>query len=122
MAITGIDTIVLQVSDLQRSLAFYRDALGLDFTQRSERAAETTLGGVQLLLHVDFDPSIQAKPRGAGIGLHFAVPDADACYNDLLTRGVQITEPPANEPWGREFAVLDPDGYGLEIIGPATPT
>lgn len=29
-----------------------------------------------------------------------------------------LKEKPENHPWGREFSVVDPDGYEIEILGP----
>ena len=120
--IQKIDTITFRVVDLQRSLHFYGEILDLKFSQQSASAAEILLNGVRLLLHVDTDPSLKdsSAPRGAGMDLHFWVSDVDACYQKLLRRGVHLDEQPANHPWGREFAVKDPDGYRIELIGPST--
>jgi catechol 2,3-dioxygenase-like lactoylglutathione lyase family enzyme len=53
MSVQGFHTIVLQVSDLPRSIAFYEAALGLSFARQSDRAAQAKLGPSALLLHVE---------------------------------------------------------------------
>ena len=116
--IKGFDTVTLQVASVERALLFYRDALGIEFSRRSDRAADALVGGVRLLLHEDFDPSLKTERRGAGVGLHLSVLDVDACFEALRERGVVAEEEPENHPWGREFTVRDPDGYEIEFIGP----
>ena len=117
--IESLSTITLQVANLKRSLAFYRDGLGLDFADASQRSAQALVGDVCLLLHEDFDPTLKDKPRGAGIDLHFSVADVDACFEALSKSGLRPENPPEDHPWGREFAIKDPDGYEIEFIGPS---
>jgi uncharacterized glyoxalase superfamily protein PhnB len=45
------------------------------------------------------------------------VPDADTYYAKLRERGIEVIEPPRDQPWGRHLAVIDPDGYKIEILG-----
>ena len=117
-SITGFETITLQVADLGRSLLFYTNFLGLEFSDRSQRSASALVGGVRLLLHEDFDPSLKGERRGAGVGVHFSVKDVDALHRDLQKRGLMV-DLPETHPWGREFSLKDPDGYEIEFISPA---
>ena len=116
--ILSFETITLQVSDLGRSLLFYTNILGLKFPERSQHSASTLIGGIRLLLHEDFDPSLKGTRRGAGVGLHFAVDDIDAFHRELQNRGLAV-DLPQTHPWGREFSLVDPDGYEIEFISPA---
>ncbi len=119
MAIERFTTITLQVSDVERSLQFYRDGLGLSFNPAtSESAVGAEVGGVFLLLHKDFEPGLQGKERGVGIELHFGVPDADVYFTELRQRGIQPYGEPEDQPWGRVFSVGDPDGYEIEFVAP----
>ena len=117
-SITGFETITLQVADLGRSLLFYTNFLGLEFSERSQKSASALVGGVRLLLHEDFDPSLKGERRGAGIGIHFSVKDVDALHRELQKRGLMV-DLPETHPWGREFSLKDPDGYEIEFISPA---
>ena len=118
--IDGISTILLQVSRMKRSMKFYRNGLGIRFDpkQCDDSCAYTKVGQTGFLLHTDYDPSLKQSRRGAGIAVHFSVPDVDAYWSALKKRGVPLKEKPENHPWGREFSVLDPDGYEIEILGP----
>jgi predicted enzyme related to lactoylglutathione lyase len=115
--IERLTTITLQVSDVGRSLHFYRDGLGLVFDPpTSESAVGAVVGDVFLLLHKDFEPGLDKKERGVGVELHFGVDDADAYLAQLQARGVKAHAEPKDQPWGRVFSVRDPDGYAIEFL------
>jgi catechol 2,3-dioxygenase-like lactoylglutathione lyase family enzyme len=117
--IRGIRNVFLQVSDFDRSLKFYRDALGLKIRRFADDAcAAVVLGGTEFMIHEDFDPKLKKARRGAGFTLHFEVSDADRFCARLRKRGVEPRHEPEDRPWGREFSVVDPDGYRLEFVGP----
>ncbi len=115
-----IDEILIQVADVQRSVKFYRDGLGIHLKPAvyGDNSFEGRIGGVRFLLHPDFDSSLKNARRGVGIHIHFWIPDADAYYDRLRRKGIQIVEPLEDRPWGRHLAVVDPDGYRIEILGP----
>ncbi len=119
---TGIErftTITLQVADVDRSVRFYRDALGLPFdAETSSNAIGAAVGEVFFLLHKDFEPGLEGKERGVGIELHFGVPDADAFIAELRAHGIEPHGEPQDQPWGRVFSVSDPDGYAIEFVAP----
>lgn len=104
----------LGVRDFERSRAFY-ELLGAEFG--SDDAAggivSATVGGIRLI----FEAS-PGNPPGTGPYLLFDVTDADALYAELRDAGYTIVDPPKDEPWGRQFNVLDPDGYSIAFIGP----
>lgn len=114
--IRSFDTLLLQCSDMPRSLRFWRDALGLPFekTDCGDDSFEAA-GGVRILLHPDFDESIRGSRRDATVA-QFQVDDADAWYEELRRRGVDPGRPPRDAPWGRFFGVSDPDGYRVSFV------
>jgi catechol 2,3-dioxygenase-like lactoylglutathione lyase family enzyme len=118
MAVEGLHTIVLQVSDLEASIAFHESALGVRFSRPSARAAGAKLGHTSLLLHVEHE----ALPpqRGAGVHINFSVPDAAMHRAELEGKGLRPGALSAR-PWGLQFALSDPDGYVLEFLGPSRP-
>lgn len=120
--VQGLAEILIQVSDVGRSLNFYRDRLGIPFTRTvyGDDSFEAKVGQVRIVLHPDFDESVKKKDaeRGAGILIHLWVVDADEYCEELRRRKVAIVEEPEDRPWGRHFAVIDPDGYRIHILGP----
>src|SRR5262245_22438295 len=115
MAVQGLHTLVLQVSDLDVSLAYYETALGVRFARQSERAVQAKVGAFTLLLHRDYEPL--PERRGAGVHINFAVGDAAAHHAELSARGLAPSAI-AVKPWGAQFSATDPDGYVLEFLGP----
>jgi methylmalonyl-CoA/ethylmalonyl-CoA epimerase len=109
--IAGVGQISIRVHDLERAVAFYRDALGLDYLFTAGALAFLTCGDLRLML---------GKPEAAEFDhpsstLYFRVEDIHAAREDLAGRGVQfIDEPhliarmPDHELWMTFFR--DPDG------------
>jgi predicted enzyme related to lactoylglutathione lyase len=119
-AVQRVAEILIQVSDVERALTFYRDGLGIPFeaTGHGDDSFEAKVGEVRLLLHPDFDDSLKDAKRGAGVLVHLWVADSDAYCGEIRARGIAIAEEPEVRPWGRHFSVVDPDGYRIHILGP----
>lgn len=108
--------ILLHPADLDRSRAFYRDALGLAIVREFETPAGTAtvffLGGGYL----------EVSGHGAdhpadGLRLWLQVRDVEAAHAELRDRGVKITREPRREPWGLvEMWVADPDGIAICVV------
>lgn len=111
--VTGLRGIWLGVRDFSATRAFY-ELLGARFNvEPLDGMMQATLGGVRLNFERGTGPA-----EGAGAFLLFDVADVDTLHNALGTRGYRVLGEPRDEPWGRQFNVLDPDGYPLAFIGP----
>jgi catechol 2,3-dioxygenase-like lactoylglutathione lyase family enzyme len=112
---------MLLVSDLERSLAWYRDILGFVVAEELRRdgavvAAQLKAGKVQFLLEQDPDRTAD-RPRGHGIRLYCATrQNVNRLAVAIQERGGTILEAPDDSHGGRDFAVLDPDGYAISIF------
>ncbi|TMM12266.1 MAG: VOC family protein [Actinobacteria bacterium] len=108
--------LLLRPTDLERSLAFYRETLGLaiyrEFGEGDHRGVVFFLGGGLL------EVSGRAEaPAGPNLAMWLQVRDVDAAHDELAAKGVTVLRPPVTEPWGlREMWVSDPDGLALAII------
>ena len=112
-AATRLRGVWLGVKDIDATRAFYEHA-GAQFEDDMTGMVHATLGGVQLIIETS-----PANPHpGSGYFLLFDVTDADALYAELQGAGYAVQGPPMDEQWGRQFNVLDPDGYQLAFIGP----
>ena len=117
---------MIRVFDLDRSLAFYREAFGLELVERLDFEDFTLAylrndeNDFELELTWNHD---QAEPYGHGSGYgHLAVVVEDlaaehARLEDLghSPRGVVEMEH-AGKPLAKIFFVSDPDGYAIEVI------
>ena len=111
---TRLRGIWLGVTDMESSRAFYEE-LGAHFhdEESSDGIVYATLGGARLIFE-----TLPAASRSDGLYLLFDVTDADVLFRELESNGREIVMPPKNEPWGRQFNVLDPDGHSIAFIGP----
>ena len=109
---------MIPTHDLERAIAFYRDALGLPllFTAPPQMAF-FQCGTVRLLVGVRADSRIDHPIAG----VYFDVDDIDATYATLASRGVTfaakphvVHRMPASELWLAEFG--DPDGNALALM------
>jgi lactoylglutathione lyase len=109
------------VSDMPRSVRFYRDVVGLKLRFESEHWSEFDTGATTLALHVAGDgPAASAGSTAAG-GCHIGlgVEDLDAFHARLVAQGVRCVQPPKLEDFGGRLAkYLDPDGLGISVSGP----
>jgi catechol 2,3-dioxygenase-like lactoylglutathione lyase family enzyme len=143
----GVHHLGLTVSDIERSVHFYRDVLGLTLLRRRSADADylarqtgypgvrleaasfqlAPAGGlvlelVQYLTHAgaETDP---ATNRAGNTHLCFRVDDIRRAYDALLARGVRFRTPPVAITAGPNeggFAVYlsDPDHYTIELFQP----
>ena len=114
--LTQVSVVMLGVRDLTRSLAFYRDQLGLKVQSEIPGFAFLNAGAVTLCLS---EPAAKHRGQIAGAGeVVFSVEDVSAAYQALLGKGVQFThEPRSITPTARVANFDDPDGNHLSIIG-----
>jgi methylmalonyl-CoA/ethylmalonyl-CoA epimerase len=89
--LTRIGQIAINVRDLQRAVAFYRDTLGMRFLfQAPGGLAFFDVGGVRLMLGV---PEKAEFDHPASV-LYYRVPDIGAAYETLTGRGVTFIDQP----------------------------
>jgi uncharacterized glyoxalase superfamily protein PhnB len=115
----------LWVSDMNRSIAFYRDVAGWE-VQRVEPLDQPTFaslkrGDMGLMLSPfseSFDgwpmvEAVQARRGQAGaVSFYIEAGDIEAEYEQARAAGANIVDPLADRPWGqREFTMTDPDGF-----------
>jgi catechol 2,3-dioxygenase-like lactoylglutathione lyase family enzyme len=114
------------IDDYDRSLAFYRDALGMEVTMEAGDGIYAELGGGGAILSLyrrDLMQQVVADARlttGSGPVVTFEVDDVDATYVALRGRGVEfLTEPHDQPAWMiRVCHLADPDGNVIEINAP----
>lgn len=116
----------LFVSDLLRSVEFYRSVLGFEVGRHGEDYASVRDGDVVLGLALvanlpksdgpGFTQARLAGDRGAGVEIVLEVDDLSAAAARVIAAGYPISEPPQRRPWGlTDFRLFDPDGYYLRI-------
>ncbi|KPF88073.1 glyoxalase [alpha proteobacterium AAP38] len=112
---------MVRVTDLEQSLDFYCNKLGLKELRRMENqagrftliflAADET-PDAQVELTYNWDPEVYAGGRNFG-HLAFEVDDIYATCQSLLDKGVTINRPPRD---GRMAFVRSPDNISIELL------
>lgn len=123
----------IQVRDVDRSLAFYRDLLGMQVLRR-QRVPETggewvelKSGGSDALLELNWYPEGSQHFRGPYANgdeldhIAFECDDARSAFDRLLAQGARPGLSPFLEGKTWLAYVVDPDGIWIELYSPADP-
>ena len=120
----------LYVLDQNAAIDFYVNVLGLEVTADVDYGFMRWLTvGVpgdtrQIMLELPgppaHDPATadavrQLVAKGGGGWLAFQVTDVDAVHEELVAKGVEITDPPTDRDYGRDFGARDPFGNRLRF-------
>ena len=114
---TGIIT-----SNFQETKEFYTKTLGLrvDFENDFYLLLGSEAGDqISFLLpnHPSQKPIFQSAFEGQGVYITVEVPDVDKEYERIKALEVDIAIELRNEEWGdRHFAIVDPNGIGIDIV------
>jgi catechol 2,3-dioxygenase-like lactoylglutathione lyase family enzyme len=120
-----ISVITLGVSDMQRSVRFYRDGLGLPMRDDKPPVAYFQLHGTWLALfprdHLARYAHVPPEGNGfTGVTLSCNVTsqqEVDQTIEQAATAGATVVRPPAEVGWGGYVGwFADPDGYLWEIV------
>jgi catechol 2,3-dioxygenase-like lactoylglutathione lyase family enzyme len=111
-----LEVVILPVSDIDASIAFYRDKVGfhLDHDTKTEQmhVVQLTPRGSGCSIVFGDLPAQRAMAPGSMHGLQLVVADANAARQELLGRGVECSEIVVFSPedGGTFFGFSDPDG------------
>ena len=119
-AVLQLTYVIVLCDDMVRMKAFYRDLFDFAVDSESETSLALRAGSVLLGLRQrtrGYDGQ-GVRPELPGVQIAFLVspPEVDLCYEQLVTKGVKILEPPTDQPRGhRTVYFADPEGNMLEI-------
>ncbi len=123
MQLSSPDYVILIVKNLDRSLRFYTQVLGLRLGHRSGDYAQLDTGATRLSL---YERGAMAKTLGMelespqlnapGFEIGFKVTDVDRAFDELVARGGVPAAAPTDRFWGQRTAYIrDPDGHLIEL-------
>src|SRR5438445_2692946 len=120
----------IQVRNLERSISFYRDVLGMRVVRRQRvpetdgEWAELRSAGSKQMLELNWYPDgskFFTGPYRNGDELDhiaFACADVERAYGELIAKGARSGHPPFAEGGSMLACVEDPDGIWIELSGP----
>jgi len=106
--------VMIVVRDMERSVAFYRDVLGLKLLIHQDNWSQFDAGNIIIGLHPEGDEVKVSPTTGMSIGIY--VDDMDKSVAEIRRRLAKIAVGPRPEPFGRWALLFDPDGYSIQII------
>jgi catechol 2,3-dioxygenase-like lactoylglutathione lyase family enzyme len=122
--------LVVTVTDFERALAIYRDALGLaqveDYSTPTSRVVVLNAGRATIELadaaHAQYVDEVEVGRRTAGtIRLAFEVADTRAATHAVLAAGATLVAEAVVTPWDTSNSRLESgEGFQLTLFGPPT--
>ena len=112
--VSRVSVVYLYVSDMERSLGFYRDLLGIPL-EGDDDWTEATLGGTRFALHATHEGIGELSAGTIHVSLEVA--DVDSAEERLRAEGVETRET-MRDDWGTAVEVVDPDGYRVYLFQP----
>ena len=113
----------MRVSDMQQTIAFYTDVLGLEVLERKTSPRGSHLAFLkapnseELIELCSFPASGAVQVQEDLVHLAFEVDDLDRTIDELNAKGIPITDGPTTASSGSRFIFIDaPDGYEIELI------
>lgn len=114
-----IDQLLLAVEDLEASIAFYRDTLGLALLDATGSAATFATGNVKLVLQEWRALADHFPARRNGYLTVFHVDDIEASYRELARRGLTFQGNVGYSDIGGSVRFADPTGYVFCLYQPS---
>ena len=120
MNIKRIGNIILEVKDLDASIKFYHEILGMPI--KNERRNWVDLGqesgGVLSLHPASITTSHTSSSKENGILIGLTVGDLHSAINDLNEANVEVYRDIQERQTGKNAVILDPDGYMISLFEP----
>ena len=110
---------IIFVSDMRRSVSFYRDVLGLPLKFESPGWTEFATEGATLALHASEEPAADAgHPQALVAGRcrpGLSVPDLDEFHASMVEQDVPCLQEPKQVFGARVAQYADPDGLAISV-------
>jgi catechol 2,3-dioxygenase-like lactoylglutathione lyase family enzyme len=119
-AVQQLTYVIILCEDLDRMKAFYRGLFAFEVDSESETGLALRAGSVLLALRKrtrGYDGSgLRTDLPGVQIAFLVSPAEVDLCYDQLVAAGVEILDPPTDQPRGhRTVYFADPEGNMLEV-------
>lgn len=119
MNIKRVGNVILAVKDLDKSIKFYNEIIGLPIRQQRRSWVDLGSKGALLSLH---PASLTATHSGTsienGVAIGFIVGDVKSAVEELRSKGVKIYRDVVDRDAGKNAIILDPDDYMISLFEP----
>jgi len=118
--IKRVGNVILAVKDLDKSVEFYHNILGLPIKNQRRTWVDLGQSGALISLH---PASLTAKHIGNslenGIVIGFVVGDVKSAIDELVSKGVKVYREIVDRDTGKNAIILDPDEYMISLFEPS---
>ncbi|MGY5149205.1 MAG: VOC family protein [Candidatus Nitrosopumilus sp. bin_68KS] len=119
MNIKKVGNVILAVKDIDKSIQFYHELIGLPIKNQRRSWVDLGTSGAMLSLH---PASLTAQHVGSsidnGITIGFLVGDVQSAVDELKEKGVRIHRDIVDREAGKNAVILDPDDYLISLFEP----
>ena len=119
MNIKKVGNVILAVNDLDKSLQFYHEIIGLPIKKQRRTWIDLGTSGALLSLH---PASLTEQHVGSsienGITIGFLVGDLKSALDELREKGVKIHRDIVEKDAGKNAVIMDPDEYLISLFEP----
>lgn len=119
MEIRHLGSVIVAVSNLEKSLAFYHEIIGLPVKQKRENWVELARGGASVILHPASKPINTGTSIDNGIVIGLVVGDIESAVQELKSKNVPVYRDIVSHKVGKNCIVLDPDKYMVSLFEPS---
>ena len=119
MNIRHLGSVIIAVSDLEKSVKFYNEIIGLPIKNRRENWVELAKQGATVILHPASQPINTGTSIENGIVIGLVVGDIKSAIEELKAQNVAIYRDISSHKAGKNAIVLDPDKYMISLFEPA---
>jgi len=119
----SLDYVILVVEDIDRSVDFYKNILGLEVSHHAGEYVQMFTGTTRLgfytreaMSHILNRKIVEPPENSFKFEIGFKVDNVDQVYEKLLDKGVKGAVSPTTRPWGQRTAyIYDPDRNLIEL-------
>jgi len=112
MSFKRLGAVILLVSDMDKSIKFYRDVLELPIKNTSSEWVEFFSSGTVVALHPSKSKS---RTKNSGVLVGFMVSNLETVAKNLKDKKVEFFKEPTEESFGKHAIIVDPDGHLISI-------
>lgn len=120
MQIKHLGSVIIAVSNLEKSTKFYHEIIGLPVKNTRDNWVELGRDVGTVILHPATKPIITGTSIENGIVIGLVVGDIASAVQELKSKGVTIYRDVTSHKAGKNCIVLDPDKYMISLFEPST--
>jgi catechol 2,3-dioxygenase-like lactoylglutathione lyase family enzyme len=114
-----IQALHLWLTELQPSLFFYKEVLGLEVLEQDENSATFSTGNINLILHMQPGSATAFRQRRETYSIVFYTPKIEAIRDAMIARGISFQTQLHYDTVGATIRFLDPSGHHFCLYEPS---